>query len=273
MPEIVLVEKEDAHGSIGGSDFGSRVRVMARSPSILLFNGLGARMWKRSAKGFSGSWHDEINLFRGRPTIAKYDAARDKIDAAMGEGVADAVILAWRTHKTVLVDGGGARMPLPNLQAAAIIYAEYEAATCDWRADLSAEIARCKQCGAALTPDTDHHRMGFDIQADHPRSHEDCQKLTNRRVIAVHGYGAIHKDRYGFVERFEVWDGDRYLDPDFCSNKCAELYGRRAAQAYPALEPGIEPVKQPYRPREDVQHHDDPPPRFFERADGEKIAY
>lgn len=255
MPEIALVDKEDALGVLGGSYFGSKVRIVARSPTYVIFNGSGGRMWKRDVAGkFSGSWHDEIRLFHDRPTIAKYEAARAKIDAAMGEGAGDAVVLAWRKNKTALIDGGGERLPLPNLQAAAITYAAYDAVKPDWRADLSAEVARCKQCGAELRPDTDHHRLGYDLLPDHPRSHEDCQKLTNRRVIAVHGYGAHHKSRYGFVEWFEVWDGDRYQDPDFCDDKCAARYGRRAAQDLPPLSQGIEPVRQEHRRREDTEH-------------------
>jgi len=248
---IELVEREDARGTIAGSDYGSRVRVIARSPTHVMFNALGCQLWNRDERG---GWHSLKKVFQGQPTIAQYEKVRGHIDEVFGAGVADAVITAWRTHKTVLVNGGGEAMPLPNRMRAIISQAKYDEIKPDWKAPPSAEAKRCAQCDKPLRIDTDHHRMGFDIQPNHPRTVEDCQKLTNRQVVAVHGYGVQHKAHLGLIERFETWDGESYQDQDFCSNTCAALYGRRAVQAGLILPAGEQPETAVYRPREDVEY-------------------
>jgi hypothetical protein len=248
---IEFVDKEDARGSIAGSDYGSRVRVMARSPTCVIFNARGANYWDRNDHG---GWHSLKRLFSGRPTIAQFEAASDKVDELFGAGAGAAVVQAWRTNKTVLVDGGGAPLPLPNIISHRIRYERYLDATADFRVDLTGRVKTCLQCGENLRPKTNHHRMGFDIRPDHPRTLEDCQRMTNQAVIALHSYGMNHEDRWGLVEWFETWDGETLQDPYFCNNECACKYGRRAAEAAVKLEPGVEPTVIPHTPREDVEH-------------------
>lgn len=261
-----IIPRENAYGVIAGVDHGSKVRVMVRSPSHVLFNGFGGHIWTR------GSEHHQSlkTLFRDRPTAARYDAAREKIDAAFGEGATDYVMRAWRDHQTILVDGGGEPLKLPNLERSAQMHAAYDAVKPDWEADLTGRQKTCLQCGGPLRPDTDHHRMGHAILPEHPRTVEDCQRLTNHPVIAVHGYGVNQHARYGLIAWFETWDGESYLDLDFCGDKCAATYGRRAAQELPLLEVGGQPVRRQHRIRDDVQHHE-VEERTIAMADGSTI--
>lgn len=270
MPTIQFVAKEDASGLIGGGDFGSRVRVLARSPTHVVFNALGGRLWTRPSNGASHHT-DERTLFSARPTIAQWEAVKDKVDAVLGDGVGAAVVQAWRTHKTVLVNGGGRRMPLPHIQAVAIRRAAYDLIKPDREIDLTAELKRCKQCGAPLKPSTDHHRFGYGIAPNHPRSLEDCQQLTNQRVIACHGYGMGRDKWAGLVEWFESWDGESYQDPDFCNDACASKYGRRAVVELPPLESGTEPVRQAFRRRDDYKHGVPEPEFEFRLESGRSI--
>jgi hypothetical protein len=255
MPLFELVEKEDAHGSIAGSDYGSRARIIARSPTHVVFNALGCQVWDRNE---SGGWHSLKNIFRGRPTIAEYEAHAARFDEIFGEGSAAWVLRAWREKKTLLVDGGGKEMPLPREIFRRRLYARYNDATADFKVDLTGRVKTCLQCGENLRPKTNHHRMGYEIQDNHPRSIEDCQRMTNQTVIAIHSYGINREERWGLVEWFETWDGESLHDPYFCDSKCAAKFGRRAAEANVLLEPGIEPVEVPYVPRDDVQHYELP---------------
>lgn len=265
MPTFELVAKEDAHGVIAGSNYGSQVRIMARSPTHVIFNGLGSNFWNRDE---NASWHGLKHLFSGRPTIAQFEAVADKLNEILGEGAAPWVVRAWREKKTLWVDGGGAALPLPNIVRARRTYARYVDATADFRVDLTGRVPTCLQCGENLQPRTNHHRLGYDLKPDHPRSIEDCQRLTNQAVIAIHSYGINREERWGFVEWFETWDGESLHDPYFChGSNCAAKYGRRAAEAAVKLEPGVEPTPIPHVIREDVQHYE-LPERYLEGPHG-----
>lgn len=261
-----LVDKEDARGVIAGVDYGSIARIMARSPKFVLFNARGCHLLTRGTANAS-HWRDAARLFGDRPTIAQYEAIKPKVDEAFGEGVGDAVVQAWRSRKTVLVDGGGERMPHPNIHIRRRMEARYAAESCTTHVDLTGRIPICRQCGENLQPRTDHHQMGYAIQDEHPRSIEECQKLTNREVIAVRSYDMRYPDKFGHVEWFETWDGVSLRDPYFCDDKCAAKFGRRAAEAEVALEPGVEPTVIPYVPRDDVQHYTREE-RYIETATG-----
>lgn len=108
---FTLIERELAAGQVAGSDFGSQVRVVARSPSHVLFNALGVQLWNRDERG---GWHSLRSLTRERATIAVYQGLREKLDEVFGAGATDQIVTAWRTNRTVLVDDGGAAMPLPR---------------------------------------------------------------------------------------------------------------------------------------------------------------
>lgn len=250
-PEITYVPSEKAHPQIAGSIFpGSDVRIMMRSPTAVVFNGLGCNYWNRDEHA---GWHGLKKLFSDRPTIARFEAAQEKVDALYGEGVGAALIHAWRKNLTVLLDGGGKPLPPTRMKARAMHKEAYAKVTINWEADLTGEVKTCRQCSKPLRLSTDHHRFEHTIEANHPRSVEDCQRLTNRRVVAIHDYGDTDRDRVGYVRYFETWDGESYLEEDFCGDTCAAVYGRRAVRERPLLDPGGAAYKHPYRPRNDVQ--------------------
>lgn len=60
--------------------------------------------------------------------------------------------------------------------------------------------------------------------ANLPRTKEDCKRLVNGEVVS------IRRGVTGEVVRsFGVWEGE-YVDQHFCSNGCAEKFGRRMAR-------------------------------------------
>lgn len=251
-----LVDKEDGPGHVAGSLYGRSVRVIMRSPSHILFTGVGATIWDRKEHG---GWHSLRKVFSERPTKAKFAAAKEMIEEAFGEGALDHVLAAWSKNKTALVDGGGEPMPLPQYVQRARHQTRFAAESVSSRVDLHGVVPACKQCGADLQPRTDSHFMGHKIKPDHPRSLEDCQKLTNRQVIAATSFDGRYPEKWGYINWFQTWDGETLIDPDFCDNKCAALYGRRAAQQLPLLEPGAEPQTRPHEPPGIHHHYEEEP--------------
>lgn len=90
----------------------------------------------------------------------------------------------------------------------------------------------CRCCGKPIPKRTVNHypKPGH---GKLPRSKEDCQRLTNHKVVSV----SYHEDTpymrekgfAGTVERFSTWDGESYTDDLFCKTACAEAFGRMAA--------------------------------------------
>lgn len=270
---IVLVETEYTAGLLGGTDYGSRARVLMRSPQAALYIARGLILHTPRSDDRDYAFK---TLISGRVKAAQVMASEvsSQIIAAFGPDAASAAAQALETRGmgTALYDGGGSPLVKPNAERRADIQADYAARTCNWKADLAGEAQTCRQCGVGLEPATDIYWMGSTIQPDHPRSAEDCQRLTNRRVVAIYDYGITRPDRYGLVERFEVWDGESYSQLDFCSDKCAAVYGRRAARERDLLEPGGDSPKPPSRSRESINLHPDPP-RYFSLGDGRKFKY
>lgn len=270
---IILTETEYTAGLLGGTNYGSRARVLMRSPQAALYIARGLIL--HTPRSNDNAYAFKTLVYgRVKPAQVTAPEVSDLINAAFGPDAASAAAQALeaRGMGTALYDGGGPALVKPNAERRADVQAEYAARTCNWKADLAGEAQTCRQCGAVLELATDIYWMGSAIQPDHPRSAEDCQRLTNRRVVAIYDYGVARPDRYGLVERFEVWDGESYAQADFCSDKCAAVYGRRAARELAMLDPGGDGPKPPHRRREDVHLHPDPP-RYFTLNDGRKIKY
>ena len=251
--EIVAAER--ASGHLCGVDYGSSIRVLLRSPDKVLFSGCGGL----HAYTQRNSGHDHYNQHRrvfsadgARVSNELIDKASKRIDEIFGEGATAVVKAAWKAKGTALVDGGGEKLAIPRAEAAADYERRRQAATCSWSKDLSGRIPTCKQCGKELRPHGDHHRMGHIIGDDHPKTAEDCQRLTNQEVVTVVGYH--DEERWGYVEWFTTWDGQSTEQTDFCSDKCAAIYGRRAAAELPLLTPGGEPPKREHQTREYLRH-------------------
>lgn len=264
---FVLVPKELVSGKIGGVDYGSQVRLLVRSPLRLLINGVGLNVITNRA-----SFHhqDEKNLARGRCTKAVLEDLRPRIDGYFGEGITDAVLEAWKTGSTVIIDGGGDTLPLSLKHSREKHAREHAAVTINQDVSLTGRIPKCLQCAKDLQPKKTIHNMGHAIQADHPRSLADCQKMTNYEVVTVRDYRETTGRRVGFVEWFETWDGYSVFDPHFCGDICAAKFGRRAAATGVVLPVGIEPERIVWT-HNGINHYDTAAPKEMTLPDGSVI--
>ena len=235
MTDFKIIKTEYAHGSLNGVDYGSQVRVLMRSAIAILYVAYGLNGTKRN----SYHWNNiAIAPDAKRATLERPDI-RAKIVALFGEGADEAALATTKTRgmATALFDGGGDPLPLPNHVQRANGQARYASATATRRAYPVGKT--CLQCGEPLKIDTVRHFLGYELKENHPRTIEDCQRLTNELVVAVHGYDIRQdKDRWPLVERFETWDGESYDYDTFCSDQCAATYGRRAAAELPTLPVG-----------------------------------
>lgn len=275
---FVQVETEFAHGQVVNVDYGSQVRVLLRSPDAVLFTGVGLNLW--SPRKYYSSALKTLTYDRVTKEVLGREKIVQAIETAFGEGSAAQALVAHRTRGlgTILVDGGGDRLPLPRVQQRAIREKRHAEVSPDWHADLTGQIKTCLQCGANLTPVVSWHRFGFAENERRPKTREDCQRMTNQQVVSVRGYDMRYPDREHEIESFTTWDGETVEDPYFChGGRCAAAYGRRfaalvAAGTVPALPAdGSEPPRHDSRDaREDVDHFEKKP-RYAETVDGGRI--
>lgn len=265
MPEFEQIKTEYTDGRICGVDFGSKVRVLLRSPTKVMFTGYGLNLYERGARTMRDH-HVAPDARRGTLEQQKY---REMIVRHFGEGADQWALNAVikRGLGTILVDGGGEAMPLPRVERAKAIAASYEEATAHLHIDPPAITQNCFQCGKGLRPNTTiHHLARNPSSGDHPKTVEECQRLTNHPVIAAHPFGSEKpREWWPYVSWFETWDvEDGYMENNFCSNSCAAEYGRRAAVEYAPLPVGgkVPPTKNKSpRPRmhyeEEVRYTED----------------
>lgn len=182
----------------------------------------------------------------------------EKIERYFGEGSGN---VAWSAIRrkgfgTVLVDGGGQVVALPHAEQVKIARGRFEDATCTTRVPVL--VKKCKQCGSDLKPHTTKHHMSDRPAAEnHPKTVDDCQRLSNEPVIAIHGYASNSRsDWWPFVSWFETWDGESYDDPDFCRDYCAAEYGRRAVQQLPLLDADGSKAIRYRKSHESVDHYE-----------------
>ena len=266
-----IIKTEYTQGLIGNSDYGSRVRVVMRSPTHFLFSGYGLHYRIRSSKFFD------------RGTIAR-DAKRktlecpevsDRIDKLFGDGATNALIQSTmkRGYGTVLVNGGGDALPLPRNDARKLHDTQYGEITPYY--DVMAELSKehCLQCGKPLRIQTAHHHVPWLVDQNKAiRTLEQCQRLSNHPVVAMHGVSSNRSPEYWpNVEWFETWDGESYQQEIFCSDKCAATYGFRAAAELPHLLVGGERKKHALVPRQNINHGDEEVRTFL--LDGKPVRY
>lgn len=254
MAKVERIATEYASGSLFGVDYGSKVRVVMRSPDAVMWVGYGVNIAKRDHKGFPPrKVADSAKLASLMlPNVQK------TIDEFFGEGAGQAALLTCgvRGQGTVLFNGGGKQLLLPGPAFRAKIYAAYDSVAPDVKLPPQGQKI-CLQCEKPLRLKTIHHQFPTSPQEGQPTTLEQCSRLTNYPIIAIHGYGTTKPEEWWpYVSWFETWDGESYLDDTFCSDHCAATYGRRAAQELAHLKAGGQPVKQEWTPREDVAHFD-----------------
>ena len=263
MPEFTQVPTEYAYGVYAGADYGSKIRILMRSETMVMFVGYGLNLSPRNERNH----HNGTKIANSsKASNLTTPSVRQKIIAAFGEGADEAAICAIKTRGrgTILVDGGGEKLPLPRVEASKLHYERYAAATPTTTGLIPVE-RKCRQCGKDLVPSTDHHRFSNVPTDGQPKTVEECARYTNVPIFSVTGYSANSPEEWWpFVDWFATWDGESYLDPDFCNDRCASIYGRRAARDLPPLETGVPAIPHPYRMREDVDHYEKEPDRFTE---------
>ncbi len=244
-PRFKQVATELTHPLLAGTIFPADLRILMRSPTHVMFVGLGLRLYNRNM----GESSNAISTITSQTTIAGMSDERvvAKIESIFGEGSFEAALAAKRTRGlgTVLVDGGGNKMPETRKAMSMRRSAEMSMATINsnYEADLTGQVKTCLQCGSDLRPHRQSHRFSFYIEDGHPTTLEECQRRTNLLVISTHGFRTLDKAQY--IESFTTWDGESYDDPHFCRSSCVAAYGRRAAQELPPLPVGVEPKPIP----------------------------
>ena len=252
--DYVLADKEIVGGTLGGTFYGSSVRLLVRTPTKLVFTGCGG------VRGYERRQHlsdfNNLSHFRQRARIYRVDRGGQGRHRFFPRrwGARTSSSSRGRTRRQRSSTAGGTALSPP----AHILRTRYtekrSAESCDVEVDLTGQIATCLQCGCNLRPHTTHHHMGYEMQPDHPRSIEDCQRLSNHRVIRVHAYR--DEERFTCVDWFEAWDGETTQQDTFCSDKCAATYGRRAAQELDRLPVGGEPIAKKWPGHQRVAHYD-----------------
>jgi hypothetical protein len=53
----------------------------------------------------------------------------------------------------------------------------------------------------------------------------DCLRRTNHPYVT-----RLHRNPRGLVIRFDSWDGESFMSPYFCTNRCAERQGYQSAR-------------------------------------------
>jgi hypothetical protein len=253
-----------------GTDFGSRIRILMRSPDHVLFVGYGLKIVPRKGSGY----HD-LNTIAQRASTKSLSTpdVRKILIEAFGEGAPEAAIKAVckRGMGTILVDGGGQQLPLPHAVAAVIYRTRYESVspTLD---DLIPIAGKCRQCGGDLKPYlTNHSLSNSPCGDDHPKTVEDCQRLSNYPVMSIRGYESTKPEEWWpYVSWFHTWDGESYIDDTFCQSRCAEIYGRRAADELPPLAVGGAAPTRKRHSHESFKHYEEET-RYVEMSNGKLI--
>lgn len=227
MIKFEQINTEYAGGHQGGIDYGSKVRVLMRSPEKIMFVGYGVNVKSRGKSG----WPTKIASDSKKDTITQ-EAIRKVVVEHFGKDADEWLIKAVMTRGkgTILVDGGGEKLSLPQAERAKIFKQEY--AEISPTHEIAPEnLKRCIQCGNNLQIKTEYVYIGYDApHENHPRTVEDCQRRSNAKVVKINGYASnTPREWWPYVAFYYTWDGESYKDDHFCSDECAGAYGRRAA--------------------------------------------
>ena len=202
-----------------------KMRVLMRSADAFIYVAYGVYLSYRINPNYSMS----IRLARTatRQEMQNPDI-RTKIDSYFGKDAADIVMLAFnvRGKGTVLYDGGGDPLPLPHKEHREKRNDEWSKVTPTQK--LFEDFDKCMECGENLHPRFEVHDLGYESKVS---TIDECQRLTNHRIIEVTGHGmSERKEKWPFIRSFKTWREGEYWDEFFCSSQCAAAYGRKAAK-------------------------------------------
>jgi hypothetical protein len=256
MLQAEVIPTEYTRGSIAGANYGSRARVVLRSPDAFIFVALGVHMTPRG----SNSYHDTKAVCE-KANVENFSRpeVRARIVEMFGEGADEAVLMTTRKkgYGTVLFNGGGKRLPLPDEEMRVLRQKNYDAVSPN--TTLSPEGAQtCLQCGKPLRLHTIKHWFASPNSDEKPPTTvEELQRLTNYPIVRVSGFGSNKPEEWWpYIEYFETWDGESYEDDTFCSDRCAAVYGRRAAAELTPLPEGGEAPTRARNEHESIRHYD-----------------
>lgn len=227
------ISTEYADGIQNGVDYGSKIRVIMRSPERVAFVGYGIQLISRSDR-----YRATLVARDSKKDTVQSDSVRQSFIAAFGDGADEWAIKAITTRGkgTILVNGGGEPLPLPRAVRAKAHQESYEAVTPTATLEVSGQRT-CVQCGEKLPLDTQNHSLGTSPSEGHPKTIEDCQRLTNEQVVGVLGYGSNYpKEWWPYVSYYFTWDGVSHTREYFCNDRCGALYGKRAVEELPLLQ-------------------------------------
>lgn len=202
-----------------------KIRVLMRSPKAFIYVAYGVFLTYRHNPNYSTSIRLARTATRQELQNSEFKA---RIDEYFGADAAQIVLMAFnvRGKGTVLYDGGGDALPLPHKEHREKRHEEWSNVTPTQK--LFEDFDKCIECGEDLHPRFEVHDLGYESQVS---TIDECQRLTNHRIIEVTGHGVSEqKDKWPFIRSFKTWREGEYWDEFFCSSQCAAAYGRKAAR-------------------------------------------
>ncbi len=219
-----IVKTEYADGKYGGSDYGSSIRIVMRSLTHVMFVGYGVNIIERK---YDYRVTSNIKICDKIGNIIDH---KETIIDIFGEQSIDLLLNLKRGFGTILVDGGGDKLPSPSHVRKKLVMEEYESVT-PTKVGLVPINKTCRFCGEALKPVLSSYSFDYNQIKDNPCfTSEDCQKFTNQLVYSIHGVDIRYKGMWDRISFFQYWDGETFHDDYFCSDKCAMNYGRKVVR-------------------------------------------
>ena len=104
----------------------------------------------------------------------------------------------------------------------------------------------CRTCGKALKRKLEYivfqERVGAFIgrttRPENPTTRKEVERLVNIPVVYLRRCKQAGKEH--LIAYAALWDGESYVDPYFCSNRCAETLGRCCAREGTWLQRAID---------------------------------
>lgn len=134
---LALTEREFADRHIEGMDFGTKLWVVARSPTAVLvwvyghsyYGGQGSSAYAQphltllNDRGPRVVRHPDYTNLRSYPFVhlkaSALHTVQDKLDAAFGPAAFGTIVAAVASKRTALIDGGGNQLRPPGLHGEA----------------------------------------------------------------------------------------------------------------------------------------------------------
>jgi hypothetical protein len=96
----------------------------------------------------------------------------------------------------------------------------------------------CRTCGRAIKRYTITNFFGYANLQNSSSSRYHAEEIKTRDEAARQLNERVVSFRKGYRGKAIVgtWDGESYVDPYFCTERCAATFGRMAAREHPTLQ-------------------------------------